>query len=81
MGILHQFTSAPTVLEQVASVAFNQEDLDDLLNDDVQKIFLCNNSFVIPLSIEDKTYIGIGKTTAVIRSDEKMDFDSLPESI
>lgn len=76
LGILRQFTSDPTVLEQVASVAFNQEDLGDLLDDGVQKIFLCNNSFVIPLSIEDKTYIGIGKTTAVIRSNEKIDFDS-----
>ena len=76
LGILRQFTSDPTVLEQVASVAFNQEDLGDLLDDGVQKIFLCNNSFVIPLSIEDKTYIGIGKTIAVIRSTEKVDFDS-----
>lgn len=76
LGILRQFTSDTTVLEQVASVAFNQEDLGDLLDDGVQKIFLCNNSFVIPLSIEDKTYIGIGKTIAVIRSTEKVDFDS-----
>ena len=74
LGILRQFTSDPTVLEQVASVAFNQEDLGDLLDDDVQKIFLCNNSFVIPLSIEDKTYIGIGKSTAIIRSSTEIDF-------
>ena len=76
LGLLRQFTSDPTVLEQVASVAFNQEDLGDLLDDGVRKIFLCNNSFVIPLSIEDKTYIGIGKATAVIRSTEKIDFGS-----
>lgn len=76
LSLLRQFTSDPTVLEQVASVAFNQEDLGDLLDDGVQKIFLCNNSFVIPLSIENKTYIGIGKVTAVIRSTEKIDFDS-----
>ena len=76
LGILRQFTSDPTVLEQVANVAFNQEDLGDLLDDGIQKILLCNNSFVIPLSIENKTYIGIGKATAVIRSTEKIDFDS-----
>ena len=76
LGILRQFTSDPTVLEQVASVAFNQEDLGDLIDDGVQKIFLCNNSFVIPLSIENKTYIGIGKTTAVIRSNTEIDFKS-----
>ena len=76
MSLLRQFTSDPTVLEQVASVAFNQEDLGDLLDDGVQKIFLCNNSFVIPLSIENKTYIGIGKSTVVIRSTEKIDFGS-----
>lgn len=76
LSLLRQFTSDPTVLEQVASVAFNQEDLGDLLDDGVQKIFLCNNSFVIPLSIENKTYIGIGKSTVVIRSTEKIDFGS-----
>lgn len=73
---LRQYTSDPAVLEQIASVAFNQEDLGDLLKDGVQKIYLCDNSFTIPLSIENKTYIGLGKAVAVIRSNEKIDFDS-----
>ena len=77
LAILRQYTSDPTVLEQVANVAFNQEDLGDLLDDGVQKIYLCNNSFIIPLSVENKTYIGLGKAVAVIRSATEVDFSAL----
>lgn len=56
------------------SVAFDQEDLADLLDNDVHDIYLCNNSFVIPLRMEDKKYVGIGKAEAVIKSEEWVDF-------
>lgn len=71
---LRQYTSDPSILEKVDSVAFDQEDLADLLDDDVHDIYLCNNSFVIPLRVEDKKYIGIGKAEAVIKSEEWVDF-------
>ena len=73
---LRQYTSDQAILDKVDSVAFDQEDLADLLDNEVHDIYLCNNSFVIPLRVEDKEYIGIGKAEAVIKSEEWVDFDA-----
>ena len=73
---LKQYTSDPSILEKVDQVAFNQEDLADLLDEGVHDIYLCNNSFVIPLQMTHRRYIGIGKAEAVIRSSERVDFDA-----
>ena len=73
---LKQYTSNPIILDNLDSVAFNQEDLADLLDEDVHEIYLCNNSFVIPLRVENKHYIGVGKTEVVINSDSEVDFAS-----
>lgn len=77
LGELKQYTSDPAVLEKVDQVAFNQEELADLIDEGYSDIYLCNNSFVIPLRVRNKHYIGIGKTEAVIRSQEHVDFDEL----
>ncbi len=77
LGELKQYTSDPAVLEKVDQVAFNQEDLADLIDEGYSDIYLCNNSFVIPLRVRNKHYIGIGKAEAVIRSQECVDFDEL----
>ena len=74
---LKQYTYDRDVLERVDQVAFDQEDLSDLLDEDMALIYLCNNNFVIPLKATYKTYVGIGKAIAIIRSDEIVDFDSL----
>lgn len=73
---LKQYTSNASILEKVDQVAFNQEDLADLLDEGVHDIYLCNNSFVIPLQMTHRRYIGIGKAEAVIRSSERVDFDA-----
>ena len=74
---LKQYTYDRDVLERVDQVAFDQEDLSDLLDEDVALIYLCNNNFVIPLKATYKTYVGIGKAIAIIRSHSVVDFDSL----
>ena len=73
---LKQYTSNPVILNNIDSVAFDQEDLADLLDEDVHEIYLCNNSFVIPLRVENKRYVGIGKTEVIINSDSEVDFAS-----
>ena len=73
---LKQYTSDATILEKVDQVAFNQEDLADLLDEGVHDIYLCNNSFVIPLQMAHRRYIGVGKAEAVIRCSERVDFDA-----
>ena len=74
---LKQYTADENILAHVDQVAFDQEDLGDLLDEDATLIYLCNNRFTIPLRVTDKTYIGVGKAIAVIRSNKLVDFDAL----
>ncbi|MBR0288301.1 MAG: HPr family phosphocarrier protein [Selenomonadaceae bacterium] len=74
---LKQYTDDRDILERVDQVAFDQEELSDLLDEDATLIYLCNNRFTIPLRVTDKTYVGIGKAIAVIRSNKIVDFDAL----
>ena len=74
---LKQYTFDKEILERVDQVAFDQEDFSDLLDENESLIYLCNNQFVIPLRETHKTYIGVGKAVAVIRSNKIVDFDAL----
>lgn len=64
-------------MSNVDKVAFDQEELAYLLDEDAKEIFLCENRFVIPLRMKNKNYIGVGKAIAVIRRNEPVDFDKL----
>lgn len=74
---LKQYTADEKILNKVDLVAFNQEDLADLLDEGRDEIYLCQNKFVIPLSQKNKKYIGVGKVEAIIRSKMKVDFKEL----
>ena len=56
---LKQFTDDKTVLEHVHQVAFNQDELYDLLDDNISDIYLCGEIFRIPLAKENVSYIGV----------------------
>jgi len=73
--LLRQYTSEEKILDNVDHVAFNQEDLAYLLDDEIDEIYLFNNKFMLPLSVEDKKYIGIGDNVVVeIRSKKSVNF-------
>ena len=75
---LRQFTEDEELLAKVNQVAFDQEDLADLLDEGIDEIYLCPGTYTIPLRAKNKTYIGIGDhITATIRSKKVVDFDSL----
>ena len=74
---LKQYTDDREIWGRIDQVAFDQEDLSDLLDEDKTLIYLCANRFTIPLRVTDKTYVGIGKAIAVIRSNKIIDFDAL----
>ena len=74
---LKKYTSDEKILANVDQVAFDQEDLADLLDEDVKEIFLCANRFIIPLRMKNKNYIGVGEAVAVIRRKEPVDFSAL----
>lgn len=74
---LKEFTDDEEILANVDSVAFDQEDLSDCLDAELDTIYLCGGRFLIPLKVEDKTYIGIGDAVAEIRSNTPIDFEAL----
>ncbi len=71
---LRQYTSDSEILDSIDHVAFNQEELAYLLDENVHDIYLCNNKFSIPTNITNKKYIGIGRVVAIIHSKWKVDF-------
>ena len=74
---LRQCTSNERYLNMVEYAAFDQKDLDDVLKNNPTEILLCGGEIHIPLVAKQCTYYGIGKTIAVIDSDEIVDFEEL----
>ena len=74
---LRKLTSDDTILKNVDIVAFNQEELADLLDEDESVIYLADNTFNIPLTVKNKKYIGVGVATAVIKSKQAVEFEKL----
>ena len=71
---LSQYTTNPILCDMAEYAAFEQGDLDTLIDEGAREIILCNNSFRIPLLAENRTYYGVGKAVAVIESDTPIDF-------
>ena len=71
---VRQYTADKTILDNIDKVATNQKELLELVDNNESEIYLCANSFVIPLVVENVTYIGIGNPIAVIKSSEMVDF-------
>lgn len=54
---LKQLTTDERIINNVDSVAFDQEELGELYDNDVEKIYLCEGSFVIPKSKCNLEYV------------------------
>ena len=61
--IVSEYTSDPSILSELWLVAMNQEELATLLNQGEKKIYLCNESFSIPIKVAGMDYICIGNVT------------------
>ena len=71
---LSQYTTNPILCDMAEFAAFEQSDLDALIDEGAREIILCNNAFRIPLLAENRKYYGVGKAVAVIESDTSIDF-------
>lgn len=67
--------------EVVDNIAFDQDELYDLLDEDVDVIYLCGDRFSIPLSKPGVTYIGVNSPIVVIDSKVKVDWDKIKISL
>lgn len=79
---LRYYTNDPKILEHVEWVAFNQEELEDILNKgDTNLIYLCQNIFRFTseiLSKRNMLYVGIGKNAEItIKNLKSINFNAL----
>ena len=59
---------------EIDKVAFDQDELYDLLDEKVNEIYLCGDRFAIPLSVQDVSYKGINNPVVVIDSKTEVDW-------
>ena len=78
---LKAFTDDEQFFDKVDYVAFEQDELYDLLDEEAETIYLCGDRFSIPLSKPGVSYIGINNPTAVIDSKVAVDWNDKKISI
>ncbi|MCD7824780.1 MAG: hypothetical protein LUH14_02255 [Clostridiaceae bacterium] len=61
--VIQSFTTDPHILSEIDLVAMSQEELASLLSRGEKTIYLCNNTFSLPLRVPNVTYTGIGNVT------------------
>lgn len=78
---LKEFTDDEQFFDKIDYVAFEQDELYDLLDEDAETIYLCGDRFSIPLAKSGVSYIGINNPTAVIDSKVAVDWSDKKISI
>ena len=73
---LREYTDEQNYLDNADYVAFEQDDLYDLLDEGATTIYLCGKRFEIPLEKSGITYIGVNNPTVVINSKSVVDWKS-----
>ena len=76
---LKEFTDEKQFADEIDKVAFDQDELYDLLDEEVKEIYLCGDRFAIPLSVSGVAYKGINNPIVVI--DSKVEVDWLVKKI
>lgn len=64
---LSEFTNDKEFTDNIDLVAFSQEELGELLDDETDTVYLCGESFRIPLSVENVRYIGVNSPVITIK--------------
>lgn len=74
---LKQYTADEKILALVDNVAFDRNDMVELLDEDADTIVLVDGTYRIPMREHNKKYIGVGNVVAEINSKEVVDFDEI----
>ena len=72
---LRKYTDDKQYEKVIDNVAFDQDELYDLLDEDAETIYLCGERFSIPLAKTGVTYIGINNPVVVIDSKVEVDLN------
>lgn len=71
---LKAFTDEKKFADVIDKVAFDQDELYDLLDEEENEIYLCGDRFAIPLSVNGISYKGINNPVVVIDSKTEVDW-------
>ena len=74
LALLKERTGDSSYVSKIDSMAFEQDDLYDLLDEGITEIYLCGERFSVPLGKKNISYIGVNKPTVVISSKTLVDF-------
>ncbi len=74
---LREITSDDEIISNVDLVAFDQEELSDLLDEEKQTIYLCGDKFRLPISVKNVRYIGVNSPTITISGNEEIDLEEI----
>lgn len=74
---LRKITADEEIIKNIDKVAFDQKEMNELLDKGVKTIYLVNNKFYIDLDEENITYKGVGEAIAVIDSKKVVSFKAL----
>lgn len=75
LELLKEYTEDEYFADVIDQIAFDQDELYDLLDEGEVVIYLCGERFSIPLGKEGIRYIGVNSPVVVISSKEKIDFE------
>ena len=73
--ILAEKTDDENIIDNATTTALNQDDLANLLHLDYSTIYLCGESFTVPIRVANKKYIGVLSTPKIkirANSDEEL---------
>lgn len=72
---LKKYTDDPFILKKIDYVAFDEDEFDDLIDQDVPEIVIVDAAYRIPLRAKNTTYYGVGKAVAIIKKKDFVNFD------
>lgn len=75
LELLKDYTEDEQYEKVIDQIAFEQDELYDLLDDGETVIYLCGGKFSVPLGKEGIRYVGINNPVVVVSSREKIDFE------
>ena len=73
--LLRQITDDQEIIDSVDRAAFNQDDLYDILDDGAETVYLCQSEFEVPLTVNNRYYIGLGNPIVKLRQADSVDLD------
>ena len=77
LSILKEYTAEQKYFDVVDKVAFNQDDIYDLLDEGEEVIYLCGEKFSIPLSKKNMIYYGVNNPIVVVDSKKEVDWEEV----